>query len=353
MELEQQRIKMAASDNILVIGPSWIGDMVMAQTLFKCLKQNESQCTLTVMASNWAMPLLARMPEVDASIDAQFGHGELKLGARRRIGRSLKPSNFTKSIILPNSFKSALIPFHAGIPSRIGWGGEWRYPLLTDCRRLDRRKFPLMAQRFAALAFPSNSQPPESIPYPRLQVDAIDVKEVLVDFGLEEHGKILAICPGAEYGEAKQWPSEHFAEVSNTLIAEGWQVWILGSTKDALVAEAIITEINTENHEFCVNLTGKTTLDQAIDLMSVTSVVVSNDSGLMHIASALRRPVVGLFGSTSPRFTPPLTERVKLLATDIECRPCFKRTCRYGHRRCLTELEPSLAIMAVHQLADE
>ena len=299
------------------------------------------------------MPLLARMPEVDATIDAQFGHGELKLGARRRIGRSLKPTNFTKSIILPNSFKSALIPFHAGIPSRIGWGGEWRYPLLTDCRRLDKRKFPLMAQRFAALAFSRNTKLPELIPYPRLQVNAIDVKRTLVDFGLDVHGKILAICPGAEYGEAKQWPSEHFAALSNTLIGEGWQVWILGSPKDALAAKAIIIEINTENQEFCVDLTGKTTLDQAIDLMSVTTIVVSNDSGLMHIASALGRPVVGLFGSTSSRFTPPLTERVKLLATDIECRPCYKRTCRYGHRRCLTELEPSLAIMAVRQLANE
>ncbi len=353
MELEQQRIKMAASDNILVIGPSWIGDMVMAQTLFKCLKKKEPQCTLTVMASSWTKPLLTRMPEVDTSIEVHLGHGELKLGTRRRIGRSLKPSNFNKSIILPNSFKSALIPFHAGIPSRIGWGGEWRYPLLTDCRRLDKGKFPLMAQRFAALAFTRNTKPPELIPYPSLQIDAIDVKKALVDFGLEVHRRILAICPGAEYGEAKQWPSEHFAALSNTLIAEGWQVWILGSSKDALAAKAIVTKINTQDHEFCVNLTGKTTLGQAIDLMSVTTIVVSNDSGLMHIASALRRPVVGLFGSTSSCFTPPLTERVKLLATDIECRPCFKRTCRYGHRRCLTELEPSLAIMAVRQLANE
>jgi len=344
---------MAASGNILVIGPSWVGDMVMAQSLFKCIKEKSPSCTLTVMTSARTRPLLARMPEVDATIDTQLDHGELKLGTRRRIGKSLKTYHYTKAIILPNSFKAALIPFHAGIPSRIGWGAEWRVPLLTDCRRLDKNKFPLMVQRFAALAFTHDTNPPDFIPHPKLQVDAVHVNHALADFGLNMHRRIVAICPGAEFGDAKQWPAEHFAALSNSLIAEGWQVWIFGSPNDAPIAEAILEDINNEDIKYCINLSGRTTLTQAIDLISVTSVTVSNDSGLMHIAAALGRPVVALFGSTSSGFTPPLAKRVELLATNIECRPCFKRTCPYGHRRCLTELEPSQTITAVHRLVDE
>lgn len=324
----------------------------MAQSLFKSLKQISGDCRITVMAPDWTRPLLARMPEVDESVDAELGHGELNLITRRAIGRSLKSHGFSTAIVLPNSFKSALIPFHANIPRRVGWSGEWRAPLLTDCRRLNERNFPLMVQRFAALAHPSANYPPADIPNPELQIDANVVSSTLGEFGLHGSAQIMAICPGAEFGESKQWPAEHYATLSNTMIGKGWQIWIFGSNNDQLVAEAILADIEHENLASCVNLTGKTSLAQAIDLMSLASKVVSNDSGLMHIAAALNKPIVGLFGSTSPDFTPPLTERVKLLATDIECRPCFKRQCPYGHRRCLTELDPSRVVEAVHQLTE-
>lgn len=334
----------------LIIGPSWVGDMVMAQSLFRCLKQQQPQCEIAVMAPDWTRPLLERMPEVKADIPSQLDHGELQLGKRRRLGIELREQGFTHAIVLPNSFKSALIPFHARIPNRIGWMGEWRRPLLNDCRKLKPDNFPRMVERFAALAFPSSPTPPADIPPPRLEVDADSIADTIERFGLNLGSKVLAVCAGAEFGVAKQWPAEHYAALVNALIAEGWQAWFFGSKNDGLITESILADVEPAHLEHCRNLAGVTSLGEAIDLLSCADTVVSNDSGLMHVAAALNKPVVALYGSTSPDFTPPLAERVKLLATDIECRPCFKRECPYGHLKCLTELSPALAIDAVKAL---
>jgi len=336
-----------SANKILVIGPSWVGDMVMSQALFMCLKKEEPDSQITVMAPNWTRPLLDRMPEVDHSIDMEIGHGELGLIARRKLGKSLRSSNFTQAIVLPQSFKSALVPFHADIPLRTGWRGEWRNLLLNDCRSPRDAQFPLMVQRFTALAYPERKNPPAEIPTPRLVTDAESTATAISKFCLVIDSKVLAICPGAEFGAAKQWPSEYYAELSNSMLARGWQVWLFGSANDELIAESILADIDNRYLEQCQNLVGRTNLAEAIDLMSLSSTVISNDSGLMHVAAALMKPVVAIYGSTSPDFTPPLTKKVKLLTTNIECRPCFKRECPYGHLRCLTELKPELAIASL------
>ena len=336
-----------SANKILVIGPSWVGDMVMSQALFMCLKKEEPDSQITVMAPNWTRPLLDRMPEVDHSIDMEIGHGELGLIARRKLGKSLRSSNFTQAIVLPQSFKSALVPFHADIPLRTGWRGEWRNLLLNDCRSPRDAEFPLMVQRFIALAYPERKNPPAEIPTPRLVTDAESTATAISKFCLVIDSKVLAICPGAEFGAAKQWPSEYYAELSNSMLARGWQVWLFGSANDELIAESILADIDNRYLEQFQNLVGRTNLAEAIDLMSLSSTVISNDSGLMHVAAALMKPVVAIYGSTSPDFTPPLTKKVKLLTTNIECRPCFKRECPYGHLRCLTELKPKLAIASL------
>lgn len=336
-----------SANKILVIGPSWVGDMVMSQALFMCLKKEEPDSQITVMAPNWTRPLLDRMPEVDHSIDMEIGHGELGLIARRKLGKSLRSSNFTQAIVLPQSFKSALVPFHADIPLRTGWRGEWRNLLLNDCRSPRNAEFPLMVQRFIALAYPERKNPPAEIPTPRLVTDAESTATAISKFCLVLDSKVLAICPGAEFGAAKQWPSEYYAELSNSMLARGWQVWLLGSANDELIAESILADIDNRYLEQFQNLVGRTNLAEAIDLMSLSSTVISNDSGLMHVAAALMKPVVAIYGSTSADFTPPLTKKVKLLTTNIECRPCFKRECPYGHLRCLTELKPELAIASL------
>jgi heptosyltransferase-2 len=350
--------KVTAPHKILVVGASWVGDMLMAQSLFILLKRTRPDCHITVLAPAWTKPLLARMPEVDETLELPFDHGELKLGARRRFGKSLASAGYTHAIVLPNSFKSALIPRFAGIKQCIGWRGEARGLLLNDCRYLDKAKYPRMVERFAALAFPANKKLPDQIPDPRLLVSRPMVDKALAKFGIETTGgwpkRLIAICPGAEFGASKQWPADHFSMTSARLVADGWRVVIMGSAGDAAIAEEIYEGIEKRvGHpltDCCFNLTGKTSLAEAIDLMAACTLALSNDSGLMHVASAVDLSVVALYGSTSSDFTPPLASISRVLTTPIDCRPCFDRECRFGHKRCMTEIEPHRAVAAVLEL---
>jgi len=338
--------------NILIIGPSWVGDMVMAQTLFQCLKLRHPDCAIDVLAPDWSRPILERMPEVRQALSFPLGHGVLELATRRRIGKSLA-GRYDQAILLPNSMKSALVPFFAGIPLRTGWKGEMRYGLLNDVRKLDKDRYPLMIERFMALAYPAGAELPQPYPRPSLQIDPATRDAALAHFGLALDRPVLALCPGAEFGEAKRWPSEHYAKVAEAKIREGWQVWLFGSKKDHPVGEDIRSRLIPGLREEAVNLSGETSLAQAIDLLSCAASVVSNDSGLMHVAAALNRPLVAVYGSTSPQFTPPLADQVEIIRLGIECSPCFERTCRFGHYNCLVQLQPGVAVDALQRLAGE
>ncbi len=323
---------------ILVIGPAWVGDMVMAQTLFKLLKQRAPEVTIHVLAPMWTSPLLERMPEVSKVLALPIKHGALALRKRYVIGKHLRHEHYDQAIALPNSFKSALIPFWARIPCRIGWRGEMRYGLLNDRRILDKTKLPLMIERFAALGLDKNAVLPKELPWPKLEAKKLD-DAVLQKFGLNHAAlgnKILALCPGAEYGAAKRWPASYFAEVARAKLAAGWQVWLFGGNKD----QAIAAEIQQHTSNGCVDLTGKTSLAEVIDFLAIVSVVVSNDSGLMHIAASLERPLVVIYGSSSPKFTPPLTKDVSIISLNLPCSPCFKRECPFKHYNCLYEIKP-------------
>jgi len=343
---------------ILVIGPSWVGDMVMSQSLYKALKQQHPDARIDVMAPAWCRPLLARMPEVNQPLEMPLGHGAVALGERWRLGRQLKPAGYDQAIVLPGSLKSALVPWFARIPKRTGWRGEMRYGLLSDLRMLDKAAFPLMVERYVALAYPrgqftAGQQIPRPLPRPALTIDAAGRDKSLAALGLDTARPVLVLCPGAEFGPSKRWPETHYAAVAEAKLNEGWQVWLFGSAKDQPVAEAIRDLQPADTRDACINLAGKTSLEQALDLMSLASAVISNDSGLMHVAAALNRPLVVPYGSTSPEFTPPLADRVKILHTDIECRPCFQRECPLGHLKCLTELEPRRVLSALDTLLAE
>ncbi|MDE0478487.1 MAG: lipopolysaccharide heptosyltransferase II [Gammaproteobacteria bacterium] len=337
----------------LVIGPSWIGDMVMAQSLFRQLKAADPRNEIAVIAPSWTRPLLDRMPEVSESLDSPFRRGKLNWLSRRRFGRELRGRDFTHAIVLPNSFKSALTPFHAGIPERVGWRGEWRDPLLTDCRRLDKRKFPLMVQRFVALAFPADHPPVEEWPNPELQVRPDELELACRRLELNRERPVLALCPGAEYGPSKQWPATGHIELANLYLRRDWQVWLFGSTNDRAIAAEITAGLEPGLAAGCRDLTGRTKLAEAVDLLSAATVVVSNDSGLMHVAAALNKPLAAIYGSSSPEFTPPLSGKVELLATGIECQPCYRRECPYGHLRCLTGMQPAKVAGAIDRLREE
>ncbi len=329
------------SHKVLIVGPSWVGDMVMAQTLFKVLAAQHPNLQLDVLAPGWAAPVLERMPEVRRSVHMPVGHGSLQLGARRQLGRQLRAEGYQQSIVLPNSLKSALVPWFAGIELRTGWRGEMRYGLLNDIRRLDPERYPLMVERFAALAFPPGASLPQQLPWPRLEIDAVNQQRLVSILGLDSGRPLLGLCPGAEFGPAKQWPAPHYAALAETYINRGWQVVALGSAKDRATATAIADGLTPESREYYCDASGATSLVDAVDLLALCRGAVSNDSGLMHIAAAVACPLVAVYGSTSPDFTPPLAQRVEVVALDLSCRPCFERECPLGHLNCLLHLAPT------------
>lgn len=325
---------MSAPHDILIIGPSWVGDMVMAQSLFAALKQRHPDANIDVLAPEWTRPLLARMPEVREAISMPVTHGVFGWKQRRQIGLGLRSKNYDQSIVLPNSWKSALIPWFANIPHRTGWLGEMRYGLLNDARKLDKKVLPMMVQRFVALAYPASQShiAPDYLP-PKMIAETIssDLNPTKSD-----EQKRLVLCPGAEFGPAKQWPASHYAALGEIITQQGWQVLIMGSKADAAVGEQIAAGITDKLN--VINLCGKTQLGEAIDLMATADQVVSNDSGLMHIAAALNKPLVAIYGPTSPVFTPPLSDNARLVQIPIECSPCFKRTCPLGHHKCMQDI---------------
>lgn len=319
--------------HILVIAPSWVGDMVMAQPMLALLK-HQSDCQIDVLALSWIAPLLARMPEVDQVVDMPIGHGRLALKQRDDIGRALR-GRYQQAIILPNTLKSALIPIFARIPLRTGYVGVWRYALLNDRRLLQPLTQPLLVQRYAALALPDGLEFPAALDHPMLKVSVEQVEQTLTDLALDRpQSRVIALCPGAQYGPAKRWPATHYAKLAEALLEKGHAVWLFGSEQDKIFTR----EINASCGGRCLDLAGRTQLEQAIDMMSLADTVVTNDSGLMHIACALGSRVVAIFGSTNPGYTPPLSDRAVIVQNKLDCSPCFKRECPLGHTHCLTEL---------------
>lgn len=330
---------------MLVVGPSWVGDMVMIEPLLALLKSRRPAPAIDVLAPAWSRPLLERMPQVRRAIDLSVGHGALALGERWRIGRALR-GRYEQAIVLPGSWKSALIPFFACIRTRTGFVRELRYGLLNDTRRLDKRALPMTVQRFVALGLDPGAPLPTDL-RPRLQCDPSAVAGTLSALGLGGGAaRVLALCVGAEYGPAKRWPAEHFAAVARHYRAQGWQVWLLGSARDAPATAAV----NGAADEGCVDLAGRTNLGQACDLIATADLVVSNDSGLMHVAAALGRPLVAVYGSSDPGFTPPLSQRARVLSLNLPCSPCFNRECPLGHLRCLNDLAPAQVLKAAAEL---
>lgn len=338
---------------ILIIGPSWVGDMVMSQCLYTEIKKLHPEAIIDVMAPGWCKPVLERMPEVNQALEMPLGHGDLNLLARYQLGKILRDDQYDHAYVLPNSAKSALVPFFAKIPVRTGWKGEMRYGLLNDLRN-NKKAFNLMIERYIALAHPAKNMTGSgcltNMPYPKLTIDTVAQKEALNKFGLSSDRVAIGLCPGAEFGPAKRWPEQHFAVTAKTLIEQGHQVWLFGSAKDREVTDKIKNSLPAELQVFCHNLAGNTSLIEAIDLLAACKIVVSNDSGLMHVSAAVGCHIVALYGSTTPNYTPPLAEHVEVLHTDISCRPCFKRECPLGHLKCLTELTPDLVINAIDKL---
>jgi heptosyltransferase-2 len=324
-----------ASQKILVVGPSWVGDMVMAQSLYRLLKARDPSAVIDVLAPGWSLPLLERMPEVAGGIELPLAHGELGLGKRRRLGKTLR-GRYDRAIVLPRSLKSALVPWFARVPVRTGFRGEMRYGLVNDVRPFDPDRLNQTVRRFVALGLDKGEAALPAPPEPCLEIDEAGRARLIERLALADDGPVAVLMPGAEYGPAKQWPPASFAELAGRLRQEGANVWILGSAKEASLGQEIQTQSGSSRVR---NLCGETTLVEAVDLLSAASVAVSNDSGLMHVAAAVGIHVVAIYGSSTPDFTPPLTGNATVHYRRLDCSPCFERECPLGHLNCLRGID--------------
>ena len=327
----------------LIVAPNWIGDALMAQPLLTLVAQADPAGTIVVLAPRWVAPVLRAMPEVDDVIETDLAHGALQWSARRALARTVGAQRFDRAFVLPNSFKSALVPWLARIPQRIGYRGEARYGWINR-RAEGPDASQAMSARYAALARVIGIAVPSTLPQPRLVVAPATVVDVRRRFGFDATDALIALCPGAEYGPAKRWPTTHFATLATMLLSEhpDAHVLLLGGPGDRAASAAIRAaamlppDTDARLHDLC----GRTDLSEAIALIAASSSVVSNDSGLMHVAAAMQRPQVALFGSSDPRHTPPLSPRATTLWLHLDCSPCFERTCPLGHLDCLVGIAP-------------
>ncbi|MFV2032196.1 MAG: lipopolysaccharide heptosyltransferase II [Gammaproteobacteria bacterium] len=325
----------AQSPAILVIGPSWVGDMVMAQSLFKLLQARLPVCAIDVVAPGWSLPVLGRMPEVRKGYALEVRHGEGGLGKRYRLGKQLRAQRYSQAIVLPRSFKSALLPFFAKISQRTGFRGEMRFGLLNDIRPFDQSTLDQTVKRFSYLGL-ENASDECRVYRPELIIDADNARHCLSKLGLNKDRFTVALMPGAEYGPAKQWPSSHFSKLVRRIERAGAQAWLLGSEKESALVQQIIGQAGGVG----INLCGKTQLADAIDLIAQADVAVANDSGLMHVAAATGTRVVAIYGSSSPLFTPPISDDTIVNWLELDCSPCFQRECKFGHYNCLNNISP-------------
>ncbi len=316
------------SGRILIAGPSWIGDLVITDVLLQYLHRRYPAAGIDILAPAWVLALVVRLDRASRAIELPAGHGELPLGRLWRLARQLRAERYASAYVLPRSLKSALVPFLAGVPRRIGYRGEYRWGLINTMRRLDSTHRAL-AERYVALALKPGEDLPRPLPRPGLRVDSRGQAAALSRLRLETRRPVLALAPGAAYGPAKRWPAESYAALAERAVQAGWGVWIFGGKADREAGEIIRTRVPAAS-----NLTGRTRLVEAVDLIAATRVMVSNDSGLMHIAAAVATPVVALYGSSSPAYTPPLGRSV-VLYLGLECSPCFARQCPLGHLACL------------------
>ena len=327
----------------LVVGPNWVGDMVMAHTLIGYLRSKRSDEPIHLLSPQWSLSVAERMPEVDRLIESPFVHGQLDLLNRRKFAKEvIAPENYRRVFVLPNSWKSALVPFFARIPRRIGWRGEWRNGLLTDCRILKPKYFPRLIDQYFALAFPANiafssfSLPQEAIA-PCLVFNERNRESWIVKRKIDKN-KCVVLCPGAEFGPSKCWPVVKFSELADKLVNLGSQIVILGSKNDEERGKQLVENISAENRSRVINLVGETSIPDAIDILSLADIVVTNDSGLMHLAAALNLKLLALYGSSSPLKTPPISNNAIIVTNNVPCQPCFERECPLEHHNCLTGL---------------
>ncbi|MDA3920243.1 MAG: lipopolysaccharide heptosyltransferase II [Salinisphaera sp.] len=325
---------MPSTPHILIVGPSWIGDMVMAQSLFRLLRKRLPAARLDVLAPQSTASLIARMPEIDRAVLMDIAHGKLAWRKRRQTARELRGASYQQAIVLQRSAKAALVPWLARIPKRTGYRGEWRFGLINDVRTLDKRRYPLKAEHYALLGLAAEGDTLSALDYPALRIDSENQARLIETHRLSLDRPVVGFAPGAAYGGAKQWPASYYAKLAEQLDSQGWACWIFGSGADREVADAMARAAP----RFSVNLCQATSLTDIVDLAALTTRFVGNDTGVMHLASAAAPSVIGIYGPTDPDYAPPLAQHSQRLWLGLDCSPCRARVCPLGHNACMRDL---------------
>jgi heptosyltransferase-2 len=328
---------------VLLVPYMWIGDFVRCHTVVSVLRQRFPDRPVDILATTLCAPLADYMPGVRKSIVANLPRSRLALAQQRALAERFKQEGYGMALVMPRTWKSALAPFFAGIPQRVGFAGEVRFGLLNDVR-FGERKLPRMVDQCAMLALPRGATQPATWPEPQLKVPAADMTAWRTQRGLASDGRpIVALAPGA-VGPSKRWTREGFAELTRQLIDEGIAVWVLGGPGEKMLADEIVGDTGARN------LTG-TDLREAILGLASASVAVSNDSGLLHVAAALGTPSIGIFGPTSPWHWAPLNPLADVIEakTELPCRPCHKPVCRLVHHRCMRDIPAEQVLAAARR----
>ena len=331
---------------ILVVGPSWVGDSVISQSLLKVISSKFKEVVVDVLSPGWTIDVFKRMAEVSETILLPFAHGDIKIKGRVEFGHNLRNRNYDQAIVLPNSLKSSLIPFFANIPLRTGWKGEMRYFLLNDIRKLNKLNYPRMVDRFVSLALKEDEEILTQIPYPKLTVDKNNLINLSNSFRFQLDLPTIALCPGAEFGPSKKWPAIYFAEVANFYLTKGWQVFLLGSTNDETTGYEIEENI-TNKGATIFNLIGKTKIQDTIDTLSFCRLVLTNDSGLMHVAASVDVNLIVLYGPTSPLFTPPLSSKALVIKKNEDYSKIRYGDLEDGYHQSLQDIKPEEVLDAL------
>jgi heptosyltransferase-2 len=315
----------------------WIGDFVRCHTVVQVVNARFPARPIDILSTTLTAPLANYMPGLRRAVVSDLPRRRLALREQLKLVRRLRAEKYGTVLVMSRKWKAALAPFLARIPERIGFAGEARFFLLNDVR-WGERKLPRMIDQCAALALPRGATPPAIWPPPRLVVPPADLlawraKRVPAGVGRP----VVALAPGA-VGPSKRWPVASYGELARQLGAHGFDVWVLGSPNETPLAREIISRGGSR----VIDLTGQDLRD-AILALAAAEAAVSNDSGLLHVAAALGTPAIGIFGPTSPNLWAPLNPLLATIETrtPVPCRPCHKPVCRFGHHRCMREIEMS------------
>ncbi|MBH44517.1 MAG: lipopolysaccharide heptosyltransferase II [Gammaproteobacteria bacterium] len=333
---------MVANKNILIVAPAWIGDFIISQAVYKQLKNLNESCEIDLIIKGDLIPLAKMMPEIKNIYELTIPHGVLGLKKRIKLSQKLSNHKYNECFVLQNSFKSALIPWFLKIPIRVGYSTELRFLLLNRHYKLVKHQLS-MVNRYLKLL---DSQYSYNLK-PQITIDSDCRIKTIKKFNLDNNKKNLFFCPDAEFGPAKRWPIEKWIELIAHL-SINYPIYIVG--KDPEMLKSFSSAF--ANHKNVHNLINRTSLQEVVNLLSCAAVVVSNDSGLMHIAASVNAKIISLFGSSSPDYTAPLIDDgdSKVIYKELSCSPCFERECPLKHLNCLNSITSENVIHEIDKI---